>query len=90
MQPVVYDGELAMVTGFYDLTTRRQVEQAMRDSEERFRQLAENIREVFWMSSPALTGCYTSARRRHVGAHLRVCTLIPVHLPMLFIPTIRR
>ncbi|MFN8597753.1 MAG: PAS domain S-box protein [Anaerolineae bacterium] len=52
MQPVVYDGELAMVTGFYDLTTRRQVEQAMRDSEERFRQLAENIREVFWMSSP--------------------------------------
>ena len=52
MQPVIYDGEQAMVTGFYDLTARRRAEQAVRDSEERFRQLAENIHEVFWMSSP--------------------------------------
>jgi len=31
---------------------RRQAEEAQRHSEERFRQLAENIREVFWLSSP--------------------------------------
>jgi PAS domain S-box-containing protein len=33
-----------------DITERKQGQEAVRDSEERFRQLAENIREVFWMS----------------------------------------
>ncbi len=32
---------------------RRRIEEALRDSEERFRQLAENIQEVFWMTEPA-------------------------------------
>lgn len=33
-----------------DITKRKQAEQVLRDSEERFRQLADNIREVFWMT----------------------------------------
>ena len=33
---------------------RRHAEMALRESEERFRQLTENIREVFWMSTPAV------------------------------------
>jgi len=35
-----------------DITERKQVEQALHASEEKFRELAENIREVFWIMSP--------------------------------------
>ncbi len=35
-----------------DITARKQAEDAVRRSEEKFRQLAENIREVFWMKNP--------------------------------------
>jgi len=38
-----------------DITDRRQAEEALRGSEEKFRQLAENIREVFWMMNAAGT-----------------------------------
>jgi PAS domain S-box-containing protein len=36
-----------------DITARRQAEQALQGSEEKFRQFAENIREVFWMMPPS-------------------------------------
>lgn len=35
-----------------DITERKQVEEQLRQSEERFRQMAESITEVFWMTNP--------------------------------------
>jgi PAS domain S-box-containing protein len=36
-----------------DITERQRAEQALRHSEEKFRQLAENVKEVFWMMPPS-------------------------------------
>jgi two-component system, cell cycle sensor histidine kinase and response regulator CckA len=36
-----------------DITARKTAEDSLRETQERFRELAENIEEVFWMSDPA-------------------------------------
>ena len=47
---MIVDGNVVSAWGMItDITARQKAEYALRDSEERFRQIAENIREVFWL-----------------------------------------
>jgi PAS domain S-box-containing protein len=49
-------GAVVMVGGAsVEITERVRTEEALRESEERFRELAENIDEVFWISDPKNT-----------------------------------
>ena len=51
--PVSASGKVIKVRGsFQDITERKRAEAGLRESEERFRQIAENITEVFWMTDP--------------------------------------
>jgi two-component system sensor histidine kinase UhpB len=48
-------GQIYRVAGItHDITAAKLAEEALRESEGRFRQIAENIREVFWLRSPDL------------------------------------
>lgn len=51
--PIIEKGVVAgAVVVFRDITERREAERAVEESQERFRQLAEHIKEVFWITDP--------------------------------------
>ena len=53
---IFFDGEsgspLRMIGNAHDITEQRQAEDRLRESERRFRELTENISEVFWITDP--------------------------------------
>jgi PAS domain S-box-containing protein len=51
--PIFERAELTgVVVTFSDVSRRKQRDLALQESEERFRQIAENIKEVFWVTDP--------------------------------------
>lgn len=42
-------GDEVLIGSLYDINERKEAEEALRHSEERFRQLTENIKEAFWI-----------------------------------------
>jgi len=49
---VDFDGRPARLVLAKDVTEKRRAEQALKESESRFRQMAETVRGVFWMTDP--------------------------------------
>ncbi|MFO0616164.1 MAG: PAS domain S-box protein [Polyangiaceae bacterium] len=45
-------GEVYVLVVLQDITARKHVEEALKDSEGRFRQLADTIEEAFWLTDP--------------------------------------
>ncbi len=52
LESVCRPGEDLYLTTITDLTERHRAQEGLRESEERFRQLAESIHEVFWLGMP--------------------------------------
>ncbi len=51
--PIIKEGEIdGYLVQVLEVTERKKAEQDLRESEERLRQIAENIKEVFWVGSP--------------------------------------
>jgi two-component system cell cycle sensor histidine kinase/response regulator CckA len=52
LTPVQHPKGLLVLASIIDITERRQAESQLRESENRFRELAENVREVFFVVDP--------------------------------------
>jgi len=51
-QPIIVAGEKCLLTVCEDITSRKNAEEALRLSEEKFRLMADNIKEIFWLLNP--------------------------------------
>jgi PAS domain S-box-containing protein len=60
-------GERCLLKFGQDITARKSMEEALRRSEERFRLMADNIEEIFWLLDPkSLEAIYVSPAFEHI------------------------
>lgn len=52
--PVETENDRLLYSIVHDVTQRKHMEQALRESESRFQQLAENLDSVFWIATPGM------------------------------------
>jgi PAS domain S-box-containing protein len=64
--PVTYRGQAAAQTMIRDVTEQRRAEQALRESEERYRLLADNVRDVIALLDADLNITYISPSIEHL------------------------
>lgn len=50
LSPIITKGDSLIFSTIRDVTERNQVQRALKESEEKFRQLAENLEQVFWLA----------------------------------------
>ena len=53
--PLTISGQSVLYGIGQDITERKRVEEALRESEEKFRLVTETVQDVFWMNTPGLT-----------------------------------
>ncbi|WP_088889015.1 PAS domain S-box protein [Leptolyngbya ohadii] len=51
LRQVIFGNRPVVIAGVRDISDRKRAELALQESEERFRQLAENVGEVFWLTT---------------------------------------
>jgi PAS domain S-box-containing protein len=84
---LLHDPAIAgVIANLRDITEQKQAEMALRESEERFRQLTENIDEVYWMTDPQATEIlFVSLAYEDVWG--RTCESL-IHSPRSFIDAV--